>query len=79
MKRTTSKPNKLTGQPPDFPALTKDQRDWVAARRKELKSAIDAGVESGQKEGYRAFDAERTLAFITQRRADKPVKGVKRA
>ena len=79
MKKAVSKANKLTGQPPEFPALTKDQRDWVAVRRKELKSAIDAGIESGQNDGYRAFDAQRILAFIMQRRAAKPVKRVKRA
>ena len=79
MKKAVSKAKKLTGQPPEFPALTKDQRDWVAARRKELKSAIEAGIESGQKDGYRAFDAERILAFIQRRHADKPVKRVKRA
>jgi len=79
MKKIASDARKLTRQPPEFPTLTKDQRSWVASRRKELKSAIDAGIESGKKDGYRAFDVDRILGFIEGRRVDKPVKRVKRA
>lgn len=65
--------------PPQFPALTKAQRDWVAARREELKAAIDAGIESGRKDGYRAFDIERILCLIEERRQTRRNKRAKRA
>lgn len=68
MKRPGSDP---TSQPTEFPTLTKAQRAWVAARRNELKAAIDEGIESGERDGYRAFDVDRILAFIEQRRATK--------
>jgi uncharacterized protein YecT (DUF1311 family) len=78
MKRSP-KTKTSTGQPPHFPGLTKAQRTWIAARRNELKAAIDEGIESGEKDGYRAFDADRILAFIEQRRTDKQAKRAKRA
>ena len=77
MKKNGSN-SKLTAQPPNFPPLTKAQRAWVAARRGELKAAIDAGLESGDKDGYLTFDVDRILAFIEQRRRAKPLKRVKR-
>ena len=78
MKRS-SKAIKPSATPPLFPALTKAQRAWVVARRAELKAAVDEGIESGEKDGYRAFDADRILGFIEQRRANKTVKRAKRA
>ena len=59
---------KATKRPPSFPALTREQRAWIASRRRELKSAIDEGLKSGKAEGYRAFDADRLLSFIEQDR-----------
>lgn len=79
MTKSTSKAKDLTARPPEFPALTKAQRSWVASRRKELKSAIDAGIDSGKKDGYREFDVDRILAFIEKRGSDRPVKRAKRA
>lgn len=69
MKSSKSKSNSGTIQPPLFPALTKAQREWIAARRCELKSAINSGIESGKKSGYREFEAERLLSFIEGRRS----------
>ena len=74
MKRTSVKPGAGPKQPPAFPALTKSQKEWVAARRIELKVALEAGIESGKKDGYRAFDADRILAFIAERRLKKKVR-----
>jgi uncharacterized protein YecT (DUF1311 family) len=68
MKRTSTMP---TSQPPEFPTLTKAQRAWVAARRSELKAAVEEGIESGERDGYRAFDVDRILAFIEQRQTAK--------
>jgi len=78
MAKRTTKGGTLTRLPPEFPALTKAQKAWVSARRSELKAAIDAGIESGTKEGYRAFDPERILTFIEQRRAQRTVRRAKR-
>jgi hypothetical protein len=71
MKRSTDKQAAGSTRPPAFPGLTKPQKDWIAARRSELKTAIEAGIESGKTDGYRAFDADRILAFIEQRRPKK--------
>lgn len=78
MKRTPKTP-KPSATPPLFPTLTKAQRAWVVARRAELKAAIDEGIASGAKDGYRAFDADRILAFIEQRRANRSLRRAKRA
>ena len=65
----TGKPKSAAGtsRPSAFPALTKAQKDWVAARREELKITVQDGIESGKKSGYREFDAKRLLAFIAER------------
>jgi uncharacterized protein YecT (DUF1311 family) len=63
------KSSSATQAPPRFPALTAAQKAWVAARRTELKAAIDEGIESGAKDGYVAFDVQRILGLIEQRRS----------
>ena len=71
MSKSAPKVKTLTARPTEFPALTKAQRSWIAARRRELKAAISDGIESGKKDGYRALDSERILAFIQQRQTDR--------
>jgi len=78
MAKSAPKTERTTAKPPAFPALTKAQRVWVSARREELASAVTAGIDSGEKDGYRAFDAERILAFIEERRLAKSPRRVKR-
>lgn len=78
MSKNASKVVSVTRAPPRFPALTPAQRAWVAARRAELKAAIDEGIESGEKDGYVAFDVERILGLIHERRTSKSPKRSKR-
>lgn len=78
MAKNVPKSVSATRSPPRFPALTPAQRAWVAERREELKSAIDEGIESGEKNGYVAFDVERIVGLIRARRAGKAAKRSKR-
>ena len=74
MSRTVSKAKNATQAPPRFPALTPAQKAWAAARRDELRAAIDEGIESGEKDGYVAFDVRRLLELIAAKNTSKTSK-----
>ncbi len=70
----SSRRQTLTAPPPRFPALTKTQKSWVAARKRELEEALDVGRDQLDRGEGRPFDPKRLIAELKKRRKAKTTK-----
>ena len=64
----------LTSPPPKFPALTKTQRTWIAARKRELEDALQEGRDQLDRGEGRPFDVKRLTNELKRRRKAKAAK-----
>jgi uncharacterized protein YecT (DUF1311 family) len=64
----------LTSPPPRFPALTKTQKTWVAARKRELEDALGMGRDQLERGEGRPFDSKRLINELKRRRKAKVAK-----